>query len=137
MMSMPLYESRIVRFGLVGAVGFVVDYSIFSLLVYGLDQPLLMARGLAFICAATTTWYGNRMITFAKKGRQSLDSAFNQWQKSMCSALVSVVPNMMVFKSIIELTPNTPIYHFIALVGGVLIGMVSNFLLSRYWVFSS
>jgi len=136
MINRLLSESRIVRFGLVGALGFSVDYAIFSLLLYGIEQPLLTARVLAFFCAATTTWYGNRVITFANKERQFLDSAFTQWQKSMCSALASALPNMLVFKTIIELTPNAPMYHFAALTGGVLVGMISNFLLSRYWVFS-
>ncbi|WP_050940681.1 GtrA family protein, partial [Vibrio harveyi] len=93
---------------------------------------LMMARGLAFCVAATTTWLGNRCLTFSQSTK---DRAFNQWQKFMLSASISALPNFAVFKvtTLLLGTQGTTVY--IALVMGILAGMVSNYLLSMHWVF--
>ncbi|MBW3694735.1 GtrA family protein [Vibrio sp. T187] len=129
-------NSRFIRFGCVGVVGFIADYTVFSLMFYLFELPIIQARVVAFFCAATTTWYGNRILTFAVEDKGSLAQAFLQWQKFMCAALLSAVPNLVVFKVLSDLLPNHPIGTFVALVAGVLVGMISNFLFSRYWVFS-
>lgn len=124
--------SRLLTFAMVGGVGFIVDTLIFMVLFQWAGVELMMARGLAFCVAATTTWLGNRCLTFSQSTK---DRAFNQWQKFMLSASISALPNFAVFKVITLLlgTQGTTVY--IALVMGILAGMVSNYLLSMHWVF--
>ncbi|MBY7702166.1 GtrA family protein [Vibrio harveyi] len=117
---------------MVGGVGFIVDTLIFMVLFQWAGVELMMARGLAFCVAATTTWLGNRCLTFSQSTK---DRAFNQWQKFMLSASISALPNFAVFKvtTLLLGTQGTTVY--IALVMGILAGMVSNYLLSMHWVF--
>ncbi|HDM8154412.1 TPA: GtrA family protein [Vibrio harveyi] len=124
--------SRLLTFAMVGGVGFIVDTLIFMVLFQWVGVELMMARGLAFCVAATTTWLGNRCLTFSQSTK---DRAFNQWQKFMLSASISALPNFAVFKvtTLLLGTQGTTVY--IALVMGILAGMVSNYLLSMHWVF--
>lgn len=124
--------SRLLTFAMVGGVGFVVDTLIFMVLFQWAGVELMIARGLAFCVAATTTWLGNRCLTFSQSTK---DRAFNQWQKFMLSASISALPNFAVFKvtTLLLGTQGTTVY--IALVMGILAGMVSNYLLSMHWVF--
>ncbi|WP_172580816.1 GtrA family protein [Vibrio harveyi] len=124
--------SRLLTFAMVGGVGFIVDTLIFMVLFQLAGVELMMARGLAFCVAATTTWLGNRCLTFSESTK---DRAFNQWQKFMLSASISALPNFAVFKvtTLLLGTQGTTVY--IALVMGILAGMVSNYLLSMHWVF--
>ncbi|EKO3782711.1 GtrA family protein [Vibrio harveyi] len=124
--------SRLLTFAMVGGVGFIVDTLIFMVLFQRAGVELMMARGLAFCVAATTTWLGNRCLTFSQSTK---DRAFNQWQKFMLSASISALPNFAVFKvtTLLLGTQGTTVY--IALVMGILAGMVSNYLLSMHWVF--
>ena len=82
--------SRLLTFAMVGGVGFIVDTLIFMVLFQWAGVELMMARGLAFCVAATTTWLGNRCLTFSQSTK---DRAFNQWQKFMLSASISALPN--------------------------------------------
>ncbi|MEQ3492447.1 GtrA family protein [Vibrio sp. SSH13-20] len=124
--------SRLLTFAMVGGVGFIVDTLIFMVLFQWAGVELMMARGLAFCVAATTTWLGNRCLTFSQSTK---DRAFNQWQKFMLSASISALPNFAVFKvtTLLLGTQGTTVYN--ALVMGILAGMVSNYLLSMHWVF--
>ncbi|EKO3856226.1 GtrA family protein [Vibrio harveyi] len=124
--------SRLLTFAMVGGVGFIVDTLIFMVLFQWAGVELMIARGLAFCVAATTTWLGNRCLTFSQSTK---DRAFNQWKKFMLSASISALPNFAVFKvtTLLLGTQGTTVY--IALVMGILAGMVSNYLLSMHWVF--
>ncbi|NOH95214.1 GtrA family protein [Vibrio sp. 99-70-13A1] len=129
-------NSKVVKFALVGAGGFVVDCTAFAILHYWIGLPLMWARGGAFIVAATSTWFGNRVLTFEYKGNGSWKENVKQWQKFMLSASFSAVPNLVCFKVVSELLPAFTGAMFIAMAIGVLVGMVSNYLLSQYWVFA-
>ncbi|NVD06349.1 GtrA family protein [Vibrio sp. JPW-9-11-11] len=121
----------IVRFACVGSVGFVVDAAVFSLCFYLVGIDPFAARVVAFFCAATVTWYGNRRFTFANSQRQYL----TQWLKFLSGATVSALPNLAVFKALWLLLGGAGLAPIIALAAGVLAGMVSNYLISRRWVF--
>ncbi|MFA0312227.1 GtrA family protein, partial [Vibrio splendidus] len=48
----------------------------------------------------------------------------------------SAVPNLLCFKLMTELLPVFTGVIFIAMAVGILVGMVTNYLLSQYWVFA-
>lgn len=127
---------KIVRFAVVGVGGFVVDCTVFVLLHYIVGLPLMTARIGSFIAAATATWFGNRVVTFGFKGQGSLSEKLIQWQKFMFSASISAVPNLLCFKLMTELLPAFTGAVFIAMAVGILVGMVTNYLFSQYWVFT-
>lgn len=127
---------KMVRFAVVGAGGFVVDCAVFALLHYIVGFPLMTARIGSFIAAATTTWFGNRVLTFGFRGQGRWSDKMIQWQKFMFSASISAVPNLLCFKLMVELLPVFTGAVFIAMAVGILVGMVTNYLFSQYWVFT-
>ena len=127
---------KMVRFAMVGVGGFVVDCLVFALLHYVVGLPLMASRIGSFIAAATTTWFGNRVLTFDFKGQDSWSDKLIQWQKFMFSASISAVPNLLCFQLMTELLPVFTGVVFIAMAVGILVGMVTNYLFSQYWVFT-
>lgn len=125
--------THLAHFALIGGIGFVIDACVFSAVYYGMEGPLMFSRIVAFLCAATTTWYGNRILTFAVRDVQQ--AKLRQWGKSMCSAMLSGFPNFVVFKFTTNILGTEGIFIFIALILGVGVGMLSNYALSCYWVF--
>lgn len=124
--------NRLFKFAIVGGCGFIVDFAVFTLLSQLIGWDLMVSRSLAFICAATTTWIGNRMFTFSELEGVDL---FQQWRRFFISACISVIPNFIVFKLSLEFIGTEGLLIYVALVLGTLVGMVSNFKLSTRWVF--
>lgn len=125
--------SSLERFALVGGIGFVVDTLIFSLLFHVAGLELMAARSIAFLFAATTTWLGNRWLTFSQADKHN---PLYQWLKFMASACISAVPNFAAFKGWTLMFGTQDYMVFLALALGILVGMMSNYLLSSKWVFS-
>ena len=80
--AMDVLVRELVKFGLVGAVAFVVDLGLFNLLRYGLrpigvggDGPLeakpLTAKVVSVVVATVVAWLGNRLWTFRHRRRAS------------------------------------------------------------------
>ena len=92
----------------------------------------MIARSIAFLFAATTTWLGNRWLTFSQSNKAN---PLRQWQKFMMSACISALPNFIVFKGVTLFLGTQGFMVYVALVLGILTGMVSNYLLSSKWVF--
>lgn len=131
-------DNKLVKFALVGGVGFVADTLVFAISFKLLLMPILSARLVAFVCAATVTWLGNRLFTFCTSSQiepWSFWGTLKQWGKFMLSASISAIPNLLLFKAIIILFGSEGFVPFAALVAGILVGMFSNFLLSSRWVF--
>ncbi|MDK9764496.1 GtrA family protein [Vibrio sp. D420a] len=126
---------QLIKFACVGAGGFVVDCVAFALFHFVGDLSVMWARVLAFLVAATSTWIGNRVLTFEYQGTGSRRDDFKQWQKFMTSAMISAVPNLICFMALILILPEFYGSLFLAMAVGVLVGMVSNYLLSKAWVF--
>lgn len=57
--------NQLLRFCVVGAVGFVIDAGILQLLVLGAHANPYAARVASFMVAASATWLMNRRYTFA------------------------------------------------------------------------
>ncbi len=88
-----MFSQKIMKFAMVGGLGFVVDTIVFSLAIYVLRTDLLTARVVSFILAATTTWLGNRLFTFSEREKED---KIKQWSKFFFSALISAMPNFAV-----------------------------------------
>lgn len=127
-------SSRLVKFALVGGIGFVVDALVFSAFFYLLDVPLFVSRSIAFLFAATSTWIGNRLFTFSDREREA---KLRQWLRFMLTASFSAIPNFAAFSLVTYLLGSKGPNALIALVIGVLVGMVSNYIISSKWVFKT
>ncbi len=126
----PAWTADFFRFGIVGAAGFVVN----TAAVYAIRGLIgLYAAGvLAWALAATTTWWLNRAWTFAGRGAGAMH---HQWLRFLCVSLVGFGLYYTTFSLLIAHFPLCAAQPVIAIFGGVLVGMVSNFTLSRQLVF--
>ena len=60
---------RLMRFGVVGGLGFLTDFATLALLLETTRLGPLLARLLAIALALLVTWLGNRLFTFGASGR--------------------------------------------------------------------
>lgn len=61
------------RFGTIGIVNTILDFSIFMVLVHGLYLPILWSNIIAFIIAVTNSFILNRSWTFSNPAGYSLN----------------------------------------------------------------
>lgn len=63
---------ELVKFGIVGAVAFVVDVGVFNVLRLGLELGPLTCKTLSVFAAATFAYFGNRAWTFRHRAGSAL-----------------------------------------------------------------
>ena len=83
-------SSRILKFGLAGAIGFVVDSGVLLALVAAGMGPVV-ARGFSIGCALVATWLVNRSLAFADRApsRPNLPEFLRYVSASMVAVLVN------------------------------------------------
>ena len=59
-----LKHNQLLRFGIVGAVGFVIDSTVLYIAIYLFGFGYYIGRLLSYLCASTFTWYLQRIFTF-------------------------------------------------------------------------
>ena len=120
------------RFGVVGVLGFAVDTLVVALprLVHG---NLYLAQGIAYLVAATFTWWFNRRFTF----KVTTSPTIREWVAYLITNLSGGIANYVVF--IIATRWSSFIYtHPVIAIGmGSLCGMVFNFIFSSLFVFTA
>ena len=114
---------------------FLVDSLIFVILFEFLKADLLIARVIAFLFAASSNWFLNRVFTFADSPSATRKSA--EWGRFIISAMLSAVPNLGVFMLLTRFLPESLGYIYLAMCGGILAGYYCNYQLARRWVFKS
>ena len=123
--------ARVLCFGLVGASGFLIDVAgYFCLQWIGLEHRL--ARFLSFWPAVTWNWRLNRSLTFGERPPQP---RVRQWGKFVASSLVGLSVNVgsyTVLTSYVEVFSDRRLQ---ALLIGVLLGTLGNFLLANLYVY--
>lgn len=122
---------QMLRFGVVGACGFVVD----TATVYALRAALgLYGAGLAaFFVAATVTWALNRAWTF--RGLGGARAAHHQWLRFLAANSIGFVLNRGAYALLVTFSALCVAFPVLATAGGAVAGMGVNFLLSRRLVF--
>jgi putative flippase GtrA len=130
-----LTGSRFLRFGIVGAAGFVVDETVLSIAHYLLGLDPYVARGISILCAMTFTWWGNRTLTFAEHAAEGAGAIVREWLKFMLANAVGAVVNYAIFTLCLRYAPAPLSNPLLATAIGVGVGMVFNFTLSQRFVF--
>lgn len=126
------------RFLLVGALGFVVDFSVLYLAVNLGGFSPLGGRVLSFLIAATVTWKANRHFTFAATDAtdNAAGAAARQWLRYLSTTAIGGAINIGVYQAWLAMTGNTNVNLFLAVVAGSAVALLVNFTLSKYVVFS-
>lgn len=122
---------EIIKFGVVGVLGFVVDAFLVLLLnsyigAYG-------ARFISFTCAVITTWALNRSFTFKYNG--SNDRRVVEFVKYAMSMCIGGAANLICYSLIIASKPHTNENILFATAIGSVAGLFFNFSLSKIFIF--
>lgn len=126
-------RSQLLRFVIVGGVGFVVDAGLVSLLVATTSLGLYWSRVLSFLCAASTTWILNRNFTFRGQGS---DRRVREWGLFLLVSIGGAAINYGIYALTLELWPLARRFPALAVAFGSLGGMGFNFPASKYLVFA-
>ena len=121
---------QFLRFGTVGAVGFVIDTGT----VYALRHSIgIIGAGMvAYVFAATGNWLLNRLWTFRGKGD---GPAHRQWMKFMIANLFGFILNRGTYVWLVTSVSAAAHQPVIATAAGAVAGLLVNFSLSRRLVF--
>ena len=122
---------RLMCFALVGASGFVIDIACYLGLQWaGVEHRL--ARFLSFWPAVSWNWLLNRWVTFRERAPEA---RVRQWTRFVASSLVGLVVNVGSYATLTSFVGVFDRYRLLALVVGVGLGGVVNFLLSTLYVY--
>jgi putative flippase GtrA len=125
--------TRLLRFGVGGVVGFLVDSGVlYALMAVGLGP--YAARVPSFLCAATATWLINRYWTFAD--RRSLRRG-SEWGRYVVAMIAGGVLNYAVYAVLVGHSEVVRTWPVLGVAAGSLAGMVLNFLSSWFLVFKA
>src|SRR5689334_22732097 len=122
---------RIVRFGCVGVVGFIVDASTLLLLVRFFALPPISARLISFLSAATVTFALNQRFTFRIADAFSM----HRWVIYVLTTAFGAGVNLGVYSLWIHRNGTTPVQLALGTAVGSLVAMALNFAISSTLVF--
>jgi putative flippase GtrA len=125
--------AELLRFGVVGTVGFVVDTGTLYLALWA-GAGLYAGRVLSYLVAATVNWALNRAWTFrhARRGH-----AGRQWAAFLLVNLVGFSFNYGTYWLLVSHWPVAAAHPVIGVAAGSIAGLAGNFLLSRRFVFKA
>ncbi|HKY18425.1 MAG TPA: GtrA family protein [Rhizomicrobium sp.] len=130
-----LSRLSILRFAVIGALGMPVDWCVLQLMVHWGYGPYV-GRILSWFCAATFTWAGNRYVTFAGTRARTFPATVWELLRFLAANAVGGLVNVGLYSVLVRFAPPPFNDLTIALVLGVLLGLVFNFTLSKKLVFS-
>ena len=122
---------QILRFGMVGGVGFVVDGGLLLWLT-GLEVHPYLARAISFPIAVVVTWWLNRQWTF-RAARQRRGSG--QFRRYLSVQVLGSLTNYLIYAMIVALFGTEQIIVLAGLVVGSAAGSILNFIGARYYAF--
>lgn len=122
-------SAQFLRFSLVGGAGFLVDVGVlYAMRNAGLD--LYSARVVSFLAAATFTWLGNRLFTFAA-GRRRGTALGGEWAVYVSAMALGGLVNYGVYAALVTWLPPFHEHPWLAVAGGTGAGLVINFVMAR------
>ncbi len=122
---------QFVKFGIVGASGFVVNFVVFTLLqrvVPNHAQPLQynVIYTLAFLAGGVSNYYLNRIWTF-----RSTSHAVREGAQFLTVSAVALIVGLVVSAFVSRWLGHGHRTWFVATVAGIFV----NFFLNKYWTF--
>ena len=128
-------DTQLLRFALVGVIGFALDAGILSVLVSMLGFNPYAARAISFTIAVFGTWLINRHWTFGER-QLARPGVGSEYMRYMAVQILGAASNLCVFVFALRRDPSLLRYPVIPLALGAAVGLVVNFVGSRVWVFA-
>jgi putative flippase GtrA len=138
---------RFLRFAVVGAAGAVIDFGIFNLLTFSNILPSVWAQMISFTCAVVSNFFWNRIWTYQDSRSKPLARQFMQFFVVNAAGLAIRTPLFAFLEKILvgfasRILPVgsklTPVFigHNLSLASVILIVMIWNFIVNRYWTYN-
>ncbi len=124
--------SQFLRFGIVGAGGFIVDVAVLYLALSLLELGPYTGRVVSYLSAASFTWYLNRRVTFADRRSEA---AGREWGAFVVLNGVGGALNYAAYAAFLRHFGSSGVVPAIGVAIGSLAGLLANFTLSRQVVF--
>ncbi|GJH20531.1 GtrA family protein [Caballeronia novacaledonica] len=123
--------SQLLKFGVVGVIGFLVDAGMLYMLLWS-SMGYLSGRCVSFLVAATTTWLINRRFTFTAGKHRSLPM---EWLSYLLAMSAGGLVNFAAYQAVMSSFRYTAILPLCAVATGSIAGMIVNFVVAKWWVF--
>jgi putative flippase GtrA len=128
---LPPLDGHLVRFGLVGGLGFVVDGTVLEAMIFMGLNPVA-GRAVSFPVAVLATWLANRTFTFRDRAQQS---RVREASTYVAVQLVGGAANFAVYSALIHSFALFSAWPILALAFGSAAGLMINYLGSKHIVF--
>ncbi len=128
---LPPLNGHLMRFALVGALGFVVDASVLEAMIF-LGMNPIAGRVVSFPVAVFATWIANRSFTFPDKIEQS---PVREASTYVAVQLVGGAANFAVYSALVHSVQVCADWPILALAFGAVAGLTINYLGSKHIVF--
>lgn len=145
-LSNPKERTRFVRFAVVGAVGAIVDFGIFNLLLAVTPIQAVWASAISFIAAVLSNFFWNRHWTYPDARKKSFTQQFFQFSivsllgLGIRIGLFALLENFLIDLSSRLILPGflSPqfIGHNATLAFAILVVMLWNFFANRFWTYN-
>ncbi|MET3942450.1 putative flippase GtrA [Paenibacillus sp. PvP094] len=120
--------ATLIKFGIVGVVNTAVDALVFTMLA-ALGAPALIAQVISYSCGVLNSYWWNGRWTFRDARRQGPNNELLRFVTT--NLIILVLISLILFLSNHILGWNLVISKAAA----TLLGMILNYIASRYWVF--
>lgn len=127
---------ELASFGLVGAVGFVVDGGLLTLLVTYLAWGPITARLVSFPAAALVTWLLNRLLTFRSATRATAVS-MGEYARYFAVQIAGALINVAVYAALVSAWPALGQTPLIPLAMAASLALIVNYVGARGLVFTA
>lgn len=125
-------SARFMRFGLVGALGFVVDAGVMQLLVSLAGAGAIEARAVSIPTAVLATWALNRSFTF---GKQDAGGAWPSLVRYIAVSAAGAAVNFLVYSALVLASAALAALPMIPLAIASIVALVVNYLGSKHFAF--
>ena len=132
---MNIAHSQFLRFAIVGTAGFVVNEAVLFAFLKILHLGPYSGQAVAFVFAATFTWWGNRFLTFRAQAATTASGMAREWATFIAANALGGAVNYAVYASLVTFAPAPFDNPFLGVVAGTLAGLVFNFTMSKRFVF--
>ena len=130
-----LSRLSLLRFAVIGALGLPVDAGVLWLMTHRVGLDPYSGRIVSWLSAASFTWIGNRYFTFRAARARGLIGTMKEWLRFLAANAVGGLVNVGLYSTLVRFAPPPLDNLYVALVVGVLAGLVFNFTLSKTMVF--
>lgn len=124
---------ELMKFGVVGAIAYVVDVSVFNLVLHATDKPLT-SKTISTVVATTVAYAGNRHWTFRKRARSAVRREYTLFFLLNGVGLGIALTVLAISHYVLDFTSRLA-DNIAANVVGLALGTVFRFWSYRRWVF--